>query len=299
MNSKFINIPVVFLTIVRSPREKRCAHLLVDSIRAFGGELCNNPIWLFEANPQNASCQDLANDNVRVITLNAPTSLGNYLFADKVFACAQAEAMSTPNTQLLIWMDASCLVVNPLLLFDLGNEFDVALRPVHIRNVGALTTEPLDEYWQTIYRTNGVDDIAQTVESFVDEQWVRAYFNTHAFAVKPNLGLLARWHEIFASLVGNATFQSHACADELHQIFLHQAILSTLVATMVDASRVRILPPTYNYPLHLHTQIPIARRAQKLNSLVCPVYEDEMPYPSQLKELGVDEPLGTWLYGHI
>ena len=288
----------VFLTLVRSPKEKSCARLLIDSIRAFGGELRDCPIWLFEANPQNAPCQDLASDNVRIIALNIPASLENYLFADKVSACAQAEAMATPDVQSFIWMDPTVLCVQPPVLFDLGAEFDVALRPVHIRNIGSLTTEPLDAYWQTIYRTIGVDDIAPTVESFVDAQNLRAYFNTHAFAANPNLGLFARWGTYFASLIGNAAFQTRACQDQRHQVFLHQAILSALVATMIDAARVRILPPEYNYPLHLHTQIPLARRAQTLNRLVCPVYEDDVPHPDRLK-IQVDEPLRTWLMERV
>ena len=38
----------VFLTLVRSIREKARARLLIDSIRSFGGDWSDCPIWLFE-----------------------------------------------------------------------------------------------------------------------------------------------------------------------------------------------------------------------------------------------------------
>ena len=175
----------IFLTSVRSARGKACARILIDSIHAFGGALRDCPIWVFEANSQKASCQDLASDSVQVIPLNMPDTVRDYIFGDKVYACAQAEAMAMSEVQSLVWIDPICVVVHPALLFDLGTSFDAAVRPVHIRNVGLLTTDPLDAFWQTIYATVGVNDIASTVESFVDGQRLRAYFNSHAFAINP------------------------------------------------------------------------------------------------------------------
>ncbi|MCI0475219.1 MAG: hypothetical protein L0Y55_03155, partial [Anaerolineales bacterium] len=175
----------IFLTSVRSARGRANARILIDSIRAFGGALRDTPIWVFEANPQKTSCADLADNGVRVIPLNLPENVRDYLFGDKVYACAQAEAMTTPDVQSLVWIDPICVVVNPPILFDLGAAFDAAVRPVHVRNIGLLTTDPLDEFWKTIYATIGVNDVASTVESFVDGQQLRAYFNSHAFAINP------------------------------------------------------------------------------------------------------------------
>jgi hypothetical protein len=289
----------VFLTMVRSQREKKCAHLLIDSIRTFGGELRNSPIWIFEANPQEASCHEFLIDGAQVFPLKIPHTLGNYWFADKVCACAQAEEMATSPIESFIWMDPTVVCVQPPTLFSLGSDLNAAFRPVHIRNVGIPADAPLDEYWQTIYRKIGLYDKGMMVESFVDAQHLRAYFNTHAFAVSPSWSLFNLWSCCFESLVCDAVFQSRACQDTRHQIFLHQAILSALVATMSEPESIRILPPEYNYPLHLHSQIPVSRRAKKLNALVCMVYEDQMPYPHELIDVQVDEPLETWLLARI
>ena len=64
---------------------------------------------------------------------------------------------------------------------------------------------------------------------------------------------------------------------------------------MLPEQSIRILPPEYSYPLHLHDKIPQASRASSLNELVCAVYEEEYPQPQSLKELEIREPLRSWL----
>jgi hypothetical protein len=71
--------------------------------------------------------------------------------------------------------------------------------------------------------------------------------------------------------------------------------LSALVAKNLGRERIRLLPPEYSYPLHLHLQVPPARQPRRLNDLVCPVYEETFDYPASLNGLHVDEPLRSWL----
>ncbi|MCP4247109.1 MAG: hypothetical protein GY778_08670, partial [bacterium] len=200
---------------------------------------------------------------VRVLPLHIPDTVRGYILASKVCACAQAEALASPETQSLVWLSPECLVVRPPVLFGLGAALDAAVRPVHIRNVGLLATEPPDAFWRGVYDAVGVSDVQTTVVSFCDAQHIRAYFNSAAFAVKPSAGLLNRWFDRFEALVRDQAFQSKACRDELHQVFLHQAILSTLVATQLDPERVRTLPPDYGYPYNLHGSVPPDRRARR------------------------------------
>jgi hypothetical protein len=176
-------------------------------------------------------------------------------------------------------------------LFDLGPSFDAAFRPAHHRNVGSLAHEPLDGFWLGIYRALGIDDMRHTVESFVDSQTLRPYFNTHCFAFNPATGLCRAWWGHFTNLVSDQAFQAGPCRDELHQVFLHQAILSTLAAKMLDWERIRLLPAEYNYPLNLLRQMPLDRRAPALNGLVNAVYEDAFPW----NDIDVQEPLRSWL----
>ena len=288
----------VFLTLVRTTGERACARILIDSIRSFGGVLSHCPIWLFEANPQKAPCNRSGGMDVQVLSLSVPDTVRHYYFADKVYASAQAEELVTPRVQSLIWIDPACLTIRPPLLFDLGQSYDAAVRPVHIRNVGLPPAEPLDGFWKKICETVGVHDIQTTVETFVDAQRIRSYFNSHAFAVSPAKGLLRRWFELFEALVSDEEFQMSSCQDELHQTFLHQAVLTALLATRLDPKRIRFLPPDYNYPYNLHQSVPPDRQALALNDLVCIAYEDRSLDPGVVDDINVHDPLRSWLSAH-
>ena len=145
----------------------------------------------------------------------------------------------------------------------------------------------------------GVQDVSVTVDSFVDAQHLRAYFNTHAFAVNPSAGSFRQWLECFEVLASDPAYQSACCQDERHQVFLHQAVLSTLIAARLDARRVRILPPAYNYPYSLHQSVPLDRRAEALNNLVCITYEDRSIDPAAMGDLAVHDPLKSWLSARV
>jgi hypothetical protein len=251
----------VFVTLVCTTGERYRARLLIDSLRAFGGALSRCPVWLFEADPVAAPCAGLASEGVRVIPLQVPATVRQTLFAAKVAACARAEALAGPHVRSLVWLSADCLIVQPPLLLDLAPSFDAAVRPVHIRNVALDADAPLDDFWSGVYGAVGVRDVQKTVESFVGGRRIRAYYNSHILAVHPARGLLRRWLELFESLVRDRAFQRRACQDELHRVFLHQAILSALLITALDPGRIRELPPDYSYPYNLHHDVPPARRA--------------------------------------
>jgi hypothetical protein len=121
----------------------------------------------------------------------------------------------------------------------------------------------------------------------------------HAFSIRSGLGLLQEWLILFRQLVHDSGFQSEACRDELHQVFLFQALLSVLVASRIGSGRVKILPATYNYPYHLQERIPLGRKLDTLNQAVCFNYEDLDIHPDSLQGIGVEEPLKEWLKQRI
>ncbi len=285
----------VFLTLVGSTRERESARLLIDSIRSFGGALGHTPIWLFERNPPEEPCSHLESLGVRVLSLDVPDKVARYHYGAKVYACARAENLATAAVRSLVWLSPEFLVVNPPLLLDLARSFDAAVRPVHCKNVGILATEPLDDFWKQIYETVGMNDVHSPVESFVDGLRIRPYFNTHAFALDPQKGLCGRWLDCFESLVCDRAFQSRACSDQSHQIFLHQAILSAIIVTMLAPHRIRTLPPEYNYPYNLHPSVPPELRAPVLNDLVTIAYDDRPLDPRVVSDIDIHEPLRSWL----
>ncbi|MFN2165061.1 MAG: hypothetical protein ACK2U9_02230 [Anaerolineae bacterium] len=294
MNEK-LNNGTRFLAMFRSEAGERLARTAIESLRTFGGPLRDSEIWAFVLDPERVSHALPGIEGIHRFPLAAEAGCPPYLFAEKVYACAQAEAMAGSEIRSLVWLSLDCLVINPPLLFDLGAEYDVAFRPVHHRNVGSLAREPLDDFWRGVYRALEIDEMLYTVESFTDGQTLRPYFNTHCFAWNPATGLGRAWWAQFKAMVADEAFQASSCRDEPHQIFLHQAVLSALVAKEVPWGRVRLLPPEYNYPLNLLSDMPLDRRAPTLNSLVNAVYEDEFPWG----EIEVQEPLRSWLREHV
>ena len=282
----------IFLTTA-SPKSLTLVRLMIESLRTFGGDLANTPFWVFAADPQTVSV--LETDSTRVLPLTTPDPVADYILGKKVAACARAEELASVGTKSLTWVDAGYLFCQPPSLLALSADADAAFRPVHIRNVGLPPSEPLDPFWRGIYTAIGVDDIPATVTSFVDGQLLRAYFNSHAFAINPALGLMTRWYDVFQKLVGDARFQITACADDPHQIFLFQAILSALVATSVAPERLRILPQTYNYPYNLHERVPAEKRPAALNDVVSFTYEERDIRPEAVTGIQVREPLRAWL----
>jgi hypothetical protein len=279
------------------------ARLLIASLRRFGGEMGAAPVWVYEAasgdeaDPGRGEAAPAS--GVTAIPLEVPPTLAAWPYGAKVLACARAEARAQASTRSLVWLDPECLVVRPPLAFGLGDVADVAVRPVHLRGVGLTPGGPPDAFWGGVYDALGVEDVELTVESFIEGERLRAFFNSHGFAVRPALGLCGRWLDALLGLVGDAAFEEAACSDEPHRVFLFQAVFSALVATSVARTRLRVLPPGYAYPYNLHGRVPESRRAAALDDLVSFAWEGRSLRPATVTDVAIREPLRSWLEGML
>jgi hypothetical protein len=267
------------------------ARLLILSVREFGGRFSEEPLLVFVPESLDTGAAFRGVEGVDVVKLNSDERAGPYPFRAKVLACAQAEQRAQKDVGSLVWLSANCLVLGPPELLELDQEHDAAFRPVHIRNIGSLGAKPVDDYWQALYDAVGLSDTDLRVESMIGGEQLRPYYNTHCFSVDPRLGLMQQWQETFFRMVLDKGFQSGPCSDELHRIFLHQAVLSALVTKSVEPGRILVLAPEYSYPLHFHKELASDSRAGSLDQLVVPVYEDK----SDLSVLKARGPLGTWV----
>ena len=279
-----------------SDEEQIQAGLLIDGLREFGGSLADSPVLLLQCGPVRGSRRLHGLQGVRVSDLDPHPDLPRYLFSSKVLACARAEALAREEgLRTLIWLSSHSLVLAPPLLLNLAGELRAALRAVHISNVGSCWGEYPDSFWQAVYGSVGCPEPSFPVESFVDSVLLRPYYNTHLFSIDPAVGLLARWLDEFIGLVSNDDFQAGPCRDATHKIFLHQAVFSALIGEMLNEGEIRMLPPGYSYPLHLHDQLPPERAAERLNDLIVAVYEDYHGIPEAMEGILVEEPLLSWL----
>ncbi len=140
-------------------------------------------------------------------------------------------------------------------------------------------------------------EIDGCVESFVDGEVLKPYFNSHCLSFNPRMGLMRQWRERYEALVGDEKFQKETCQDGLHQTFLFQAVLSALLANRILRNRLRLLPPTYNYPLHLHGRVPGERQAKFVNELVIATNEGERISAGSIPGIKICEPMAAWLEG--
>ena len=288
-----------FYMLARSLEGIKLARLLIDSLRSFGGQFSDCPVWVFSPSPENIASELSALTKLELISLEIDDKYQGHYFVEKVFAGARAEQLASTDVRSLVWLSLDCFIVQPPTLLELSPPSAAAFRPVHIRNVGSLSSQPLDDFWRVIYQYVGIEQAPFTIESFVDMQVLRPYFNTHLFSIDPSMGILGLWKDVFQAMVSDAAFLSGPCRDELHHIFLHQAILSTLVAKWLGEAQIRLLPPEYSYPFNLQEQIPATRRYETLDKLVCFVREEVPLRPDRIAGIPVEEPLRSWLAARL
>jgi hypothetical protein len=283
-----------FFTLQSWEGDNKRIRLLVESLRTFGGKFKDSPVWIFQARNIRTDFSDL--QNIQVIPLHIQEDFQKIFFSAKVFACAKAEEIGIKeNIASLIWFGSSGFIIQPPEQFDLGKDFDATFRPVHHKNVGQLINEKLDDFWREIYDFVGLENSDKFVETFVEGEKIQPYFNSHLFSINPQKQILQKWKNEFIRFHQSDLPKKPAFSDQLHQIFIHQALMSAILVKHLGWDKIRILSEKYSYPLHLHHQVPPEKQLQILNELVCPVYEDVFKFPETLNGLKVEEPLAGWL----
>jgi len=130
--------------------------------------------------------------------------------------------------------------------------------------------QPVDEFWSAIYTVTGVDPATvPAVESLVESTIIRFYINCGIIAYRPKLGICQEWARAFSVMVRDAAFQSSACADPLHRVFLHQAVLSAVVLARTRQAELRLLPilPTYLSFQEIADGLSVSRNTVKTQAL--------------------------------
>jgi glyoxylase-like metal-dependent hydrolase (beta-lactamase superfamily II) len=283
---------------VASPSDERAAVMLIKSIREFGGAYKDSPVYVFQDNADENPCLMLKKMGVNLLPLEIDPSARDYLLSRKVYACSQAEKLLAGKAESLVWFDNQCLVFAPLDDLMLHNGNAVTIRPVQLLNkVGLAPDAPIDEFWGRIYKDAGVNpENVQEIEAFVDGKKIRFYINCQIISFRPELGICREWERIFTSLVKDADYQKQACPDMLHQVFLHQAVLSAVINARVNESELQWLPAACGYPLNLHEKLPPEKRLPRLNDVKYLVYDTIMQRrPDWIEIMPVEEPLKSWL----
>ena len=205
------------------------------------------------------------------------TQCTEYGSANRVAAAAHVE--ETREHELLVVLDSDTLILREPNEFLLPPGVDVAVRPVDLKGMcTAGPGDPFDDYWRDLCRCCGVDyEQVPWVESVVDRRRVKASYNGGLIVARGEAGVMRRCADyFFASVREGLTprlegrpFRAGAgwVAPAASRLWgSSQAALS--LAIWSSTRGVRELPPTYNYPLHLHARLDPELARETLRNLV-------------------------------
>lgn len=291
---------LVFTTMATSNSLAARALLLFESLRAFGGELKNDPGIVLvpkSADPLSGEVREgFSVLNVRVIPFALDEEARQFPLASVVYASADAEGQMKGKTELMAWMLMDALVLNPPVAFLISQGINYGYRPVHHTLIGSVYEKPLDSFWSLIYQHCEVThDRVFPMETCVRDNTLRPYFNSGLFVVRPEQELLARWRDHFQWLYRHPDFEPFYGKDVRYKIFMHQAVLAGVVLNMFEQEELQELPESVNYPLHLHDEYPPEHRPKALNELVTCRYESIEELRDSLRRIPAKEPLKSWL----
>lgn len=270
--------------------------LFAASIRTFAGTLSDCPLWVLipqsEHEISEKTKKKLVSLDVTVIPFAIDPDVLNFPFAGYVRAAAAAESLAKKKTEFLAWMGLDTLTINEPTLFLLDEDKTVGYRPVHHTLIGSIYEEPLDPFWELVYRKCHVsEDKIFPMKTHVDHNTLRPYFNAGHVIVRPEKCLLHTWWDWFKKLHRDPCFEEYYKKDERYTIFIHQAVLTGVILSNVERHNLQELPFTYNYPLHLYDESPRDVRPQHVNDLVTVRYEE----PHVLETIPFHDPLKSWL----
>ena len=294
---------LIFAFMLGSGGPENDALRLARSIRTFGGEFCFNPIWMFSQRSEDElpelTRQEIFSLGVRLIAFETDPGAMNFPFANYVTAAGIAEGLAQGEASFLALMAAETLVLQTPSACRLLVGKSLGGCPVHLKLLGSGYNDPIDEFWRLIYYHCQVDaERIFPMQTIVDEQLVRAYFNAGLLVVRPERGLLRTWQADFDNLYHLPEFEAFYQQDELYEIFMHQAVLAGSILSSLKPVEIQQLPFQMNYPLHLHTRVTASRRPISLNQLITCRYEDYAEFfgsPEVDELIQIDKSLKDWL----
>jgi hypothetical protein len=286
------------MTYVSSAQQERLIWAMIKSVREFGCSYRNSKIFIVLADQINQPCNSLKGDNIELLPLQMDTAFADYPLAVKAFAAAQVEKRVGEYVRTLIWLDPGVLVLNSVETLDLQDNYDVALRPVTLRNDIGIPpgTEP-DGYWKPIYKTNRLNHKRlHSIRTIVGEEEIQPYYNCEVYSVNPRLGICREWAIQLSGLLRNDIYQKTYCTTFLRQLFLHQAVLSVVVTSKVQKNRLKLIPLTSSYPFNQHGKLPSDRKITYLNELKIIIFDYAWAkIPLWENMIPSHEPLKSWL----
>jgi len=260
-----------FVAVVEPGDLERKCTLLLESLREFGGELAGAPCWFVQprrgARLSRRTHRIFYDLDARLVACDLNREWTHYPISNKIFASAFVERLLPSDDTVLCFVDSdiACFAEPSGLLLDDG--VDVGLRPVDQVGRGQRADAPLAEYWRRVFDICEVPaGRAWNVRSNVERVEILGYFNAGMIAARRRAGLFGHWLDALQRSREDGPF----LGKQLHN--LDQSLLAGVVFGRLERERAAILSPGYNYPLHLHAQLPAENAVSRSDEMALAHY---------------------------
>lgn len=290
---------ITFATMAVAPFWVDATLLLVESLRAFGGRLSDQPVIVLVPTiskplPDQA-LNRLQNLNAKLISFELPDSAARFPLGLLPYGAAAAEQHAREKAYRLAWLVPDTFIVQEPMAFLIPPEKRLAYRPVHHSNIGAPYDEPPDTFWQTVYRHCEVaEERMFPMQTCTRDKVLRPYINAGVLVTIPEDGFLSAWSGLFERAYQHPDFLPFF-EQQRYAVFMHQAVLSALAVKRYSPNELDELPEMVNYPAHLHHEYPKAYRPRALNELITVRYEDADEMAKWLEQIEVAPEMRAWL----
>ncbi len=289
-------VEMAFACLAGSEAEARHALLLAQSLRAFGGSLEGSPVMALIPTGVLLTPEleaEMLAGQISAVPFALPAPLSGVPLAQRAAGAAQAEVEAQATAELLVWLDSDTLILREPLGLRIAPQARIGCRPVDLRLIGSPWDEAPDPLWKSIYAGCGVEgERVFPVKTTIERQPIRAYFNAGCLVARPEARLLRGWLAGLLSLAGKAEFRTLSGRERL---FFHQAALAGTLLAALGREEIADLPPTVNYPLHLHDLVPADRRPASLRDVESCRYESVFDHEDWAVRVPVEADLQVWL----
>jgi len=294
----------IFAAYAESVKELRHVYRMAESLRTFGGQFSDSPVWAYI--PQGFTIENMEltgtpqSLNVEIRTSRTPEEAQWFYYSGKVYAAAEAEAAAAGKAAVLIWMDEDTVVLSEPSDFDLQTDVSFAYCPVMHNRSGSRYDQPPDDFWSRIYdRLSITDELLFPVVTPADQQKIRAYFQAGLLVVRPERGILRGWADNFELLYTDSVLVDMCRAEADKRIFLHQTALVGAVLKTISRDEMLELSNRYNYPIFFEQKYDSHVVYDSLEDIITIRCEITDRDSGRKRELSGPPDKVAWLKGHL
>jgi len=252
--------------------------ILIRSLRQFGGEMSELPIWALVPEDDALALdflKELETMHIRVVPFRIDDDFKRFPFALKAVAAAQAELLAGKNQKILAWHDRTGFIQRAPKAFDLPPDKTFGFRPTDIANIGALFGQTLPSFWIRVCETfNITTDQLPIITSIIDRKDLHLYINAGLLVVRPESGILKKWTDNLQKTYNLPEFSQFYRADQRYAIFMHQAALTAAVVQQSTPEERLILPENYLFSVDNFLEYPPELKPDSLDEIITGRFHD-------------------------